>query len=191
MVTRYDREDMLSMEYTGQSLEMNYKDFSDFIDYGRSDAYITTYIETEGEKITYIASDQDESFNSSNTPLFSLYLNSGNFEIYNLDAIGNDFGLDRKKAVLAYLSQDKSVWQGSSLFGKVLVVAEDYKGQKCVLKKPHGELSILPKNTDMNKLDDDYIYDFEEAWAAESNYSKKTDFDEPKEIIVIRDNKGE
>lgn len=196
MTKKMDRYNLLHKKYTGQSLEMNYKDFADFIDEGRPDAYVTIHLRTEGTLITYVASYSNEFHEGWEKDLFSLDVESGSFKLIDIEGVGGNFGEDRKKAVLAYLAQDKSVWNKSALFAKIYVIGEDCFGNKCVLKNINSDksyptfrdckLDIISSDTDLNKLGDEYVFDFKDSWGIKTDYVSNTKFPEPKEIIIVR-----
>lgn len=162
--------DKMHEKFTGQSLDMNYRDFAKFIDGGRKDAYWGIHTEVHMSDVTFVASFSDEFHNVDETELFGLHLDEGTFWIDNIEAVGHLFGADRMKAVLQYLSLDKNVWLKSDCLRIVLVLAEDLKGNKCLLKHPKHkendyaynmsecEIAIVDKNADLQNLDDDYYF---------------------------------
>lgn len=165
---------------------MNYRELERYIQDGRSDAFITIHWEYgRGDWIEYVISvSQDQAgLRQKEYGTFSINLQSGDFKLDGLDLIGKYFGIDRKKFILDYVSRSPEEWKNSIDEAKIAVITADPMGNMVVAKKiidksenshfnflknefnekPKIEYGILPADTDLASLPNNYYFDDSET----------------------------
>lgn len=165
---------------------MNYRELERYIQNGRSDAFITINAMPKTDNwINYsISISQDQAgMMREEHDAFSINLETGDFKFYDLDLVGNCFGIDRKKFVLDYVSRTLEEWNNSIDKATVAVITADQVGNMIVVKKivdenknshfnflkdlldgkPKIEYEILSADTDLSKLPNNYYFDQSET----------------------------